>query len=118
MSKPVKTVAKTATLREAVKIMDENNIGVLAIVKEGKAKGVLTERDVLRRVVAKNLDLDKVTVEEIMTKNPVTIGSTTFTPPLLDLAGVSRPDPVGSNPDAGAYESDKAQGDFDIQLSH
>ncbi|MGY8866550.1 MAG: hypothetical protein ACKVJK_13115, partial [Methylophagaceae bacterium] len=36
---------------------------------------------------------------------------------LLDLAGVTRPDPVGSNPDAGAYESDKAQGDFDLQLS-
>ncbi|MDG1903635.1 MAG: hypothetical protein P8I37_04655, partial [Schleiferiaceae bacterium] len=53
----------------------------------------------------------------IATKNPVTIGSTTYTPPLLDLAGVTRPDPAGSNPDAGAYESDKAQGDLDIILT-
>ncbi|MDG1903797.1 MAG: C-type lectin domain-containing protein, partial [Schleiferiaceae bacterium] len=53
----------------------------------------------------------------IATKNPVTIGSTTYTPPLLDLAGVTRPDPAGSNPDAGAYESDKAQGDLDIVLT-
>jgi hypothetical protein len=53
----------------------------------------------------------------LATKNPVTIGSTTYTPPLLDLAGVTRPDPVGSNPDAGAYESDKAQGDLDVILT-
>jgi hypothetical protein len=53
----------------------------------------------------------------LATKNPVTIGSTTYTPPLLDLAGVIRPDPAGSNPDAGAYESDKAQGDLDIILT-
>ena len=53
----------------------------------------------------------------IATKNPVTIGSTTYTPPLLDLVGVTRPDPAGSNPDAGAYESDKAQGDLDIILT-
>ena len=35
----------------------------------------------------------------------------------MDLAGVTRPDPVGSNPDAGAYESDKAQGDLDVILT-
>ncbi len=53
----------------------------------------------------------------IGTKQPVAVGSTTYTPPTTDLAGVTRPDPNGSNPDAGAYESDKAIGDFDILLS-
>ena len=53
----------------------------------------------------------------IGTKQPVTIGSTTYTPPTTDLAGVTRPNPAGSNPDAGAYESDKAQGDFDVLLT-
>ena len=48
---------------------------------------------------------------------PFVFGGVTYTPPTTDLAGVTRPDPAGSSPDAGAYESDKAQGDFDMLLS-
>lgn len=73
MSKPVRVIARDKPLKEAVKVMDENNIGVLAIVEKDKPVGVLTERDILRRVVAKGLDISKVKVEEVMTNNPVTI---------------------------------------------
>lgn len=73
MSKPVRRVTKDISLRKAIKLMDENNIGVLPIVENDKPIGVITERDILRRVVAKGLDLDKKTVEDIMTKNPITI---------------------------------------------
>ncbi len=73
MSKPVKKVTKDLSVRNAIKIMDENNIGVLPIVENEKPIGVITERDILKRVVAKGIDLDKKTVEDIMTKNPVTI---------------------------------------------
>ncbi|MEM4397659.1 MAG: CBS domain-containing protein [Candidatus Woesearchaeota archaeon] len=72
MSKPVKKISKDLTIREAVKIMDENNIGILPVVENEKPIGVITERDILRRVVAKNENLDNK-VETIMTKNPVTI---------------------------------------------
>ncbi|MEM3374519.1 MAG: CBS domain-containing protein [Candidatus Woesearchaeota archaeon] len=72
MSKPVKKITKDITIREAVKIMDENNIGILPVVENEKPIGVITERDILRRVVAKNQSLD-TKVETIMTKNPVTI---------------------------------------------
>ena len=73
MSKPVKSVTKNISLWKAIKIMDENNIGVLPVVENDKPVGVITERDILRRVVAKEIDIDKKTVEDIMTKNPVTI---------------------------------------------
>ena len=73
MSKPVKSVSKDITMREAIKIMDDNNIGVLPVVKNNIPIGVITERDILRRVVAKNVDVDAKKVEDIMTKNPVTI---------------------------------------------
>ncbi|MEM2131591.1 MAG: CBS domain-containing protein [Candidatus Woesearchaeota archaeon] len=72
MSKPVKKISKDLTIREAVKIMDENNIGILPVVENEKPIGVITERDILRRVVAKNENLDNK-VETIMTKNPITI---------------------------------------------
>lgn len=73
MSKPVKSVSKEISIRKAIKIMDENNIGVLPVVENDKPIGVITERDILRRAVAKDIDIDKKTVEDIMTKNPVTI---------------------------------------------
>lgn len=73
MSKPVRKITKDVSVREAVKIMDENNIGVLPVVENDKPIGVITERDILRRVVAKNIDLDKKKAEDIMTKNPITI---------------------------------------------
>jgi CBS domain-containing protein len=73
MSKPVKSTTKETPLRKAIKIMDEFNIGSLPVVENDKPVGVLTERDILRRVVAKDVDVDKKTVADIMTKNPVTI---------------------------------------------
>ena len=73
MSKPVRKVSKDMTVRKAVKLMDENNIGVLPVCEDDRPIGVLTERDILRRVLAKGIDMDKYTVEDIMTKNPVTI---------------------------------------------
>jgi len=73
MSKPVKTVSKSTTLRQIVKMMDDLNIGVVPVAEGDKPIGIITERDVIRRVVAKNLDLDNTTAGDIMTKNPKTI---------------------------------------------
>ncbi len=73
MSKPVKSVTKNISMRKAIKIMDDNNIGVLPVVENDKPIGVITERDILRRVLAKEIDIDKKTVGDIMTKDPITI---------------------------------------------
>lgn len=73
MSKPVKSVTKDISVKKAVSIMDQGNIGVLPVVENEKPIGVITERDILRRVIAKEIDMDKTKVESIMTKNPVTI---------------------------------------------
>ena len=73
MSKPVRSVKKSLLVEEAIKIMDEHNIGVLPVVDNNKPIGVITERDILRRVVARNINTHEKIVEEIMTKNPITI---------------------------------------------
>ncbi|MFH2020323.1 MAG: CBS domain-containing protein [archaeon] len=74
MSKPVRTVKANTPLKEAVAVMDKNNIGALPVVKDGDTPvGVVTERDILRRVVAKGKNIDNMIVEDIMTKNPVTV---------------------------------------------
>jgi CBS domain-containing protein len=43
------------------------------LLRNGKPIGIVTERDILRRVAAKDIDMDKSKIEDIMTKNPVTI---------------------------------------------
>jgi CBS domain-containing protein len=75
MSKPVKKVTKDLSVRKAIQLMDEGNIGVLPVVENDKPIGIVTERDILRRVAAKDIDMDKTTVETIMTKNPITINN-------------------------------------------
>jgi CBS domain-containing protein len=75
MSKPVKKVTKDLSVRKAIQLMDEGNIGVLPVVENDKPIGIVTERDILRRVAARDIDMDKTTVESIMTKNPITINN-------------------------------------------
>ncbi|MFV2041401.1 MAG: cyclic nucleotide-binding/CBS domain-containing protein, partial [Candidatus Hydrothermarchaeales archaeon] len=74
MSKPVFTVAPTASVVEAASIMKEEKIGCLIVVKSaGKPVGIVTESDFLRKVLAENKTL-KTPVEEVMTTDIKTIG--------------------------------------------
>ncbi|MBD3202702.1 CBS domain-containing protein [Candidatus Woesearchaeota archaeon] len=73
MSKPVITVSKDASIFEAVKLMDNHNIGDVPIVEDDKPVGIITERDILRKVVRKEIDIHNTKVTKIMTKNPVTV---------------------------------------------
>ena len=62
------------SLRKAVMLMADNNIGVLPIVDNNDVPiGVVTERDIIRKVVGRDVDIDKTEIEKVMTKNPVTI---------------------------------------------
>ena len=62
------------TAREAAKQMAEMDIAAIVVTDDGgKLLGIVTERDLTRRVIAGNRDADKVTVGEIMTANPDTL---------------------------------------------
>ncbi len=67
-------LSKQDTAREAAKQMAENDIAAIVVTDDGgKLLGIVTERDLTRRVIAGNRDADKVTVGEIMTGNPDTL---------------------------------------------
>ena len=62
------------TVKDAIKVMADNNIGAVVIVDDKfKPIGIFTERDLLIKVCAKGLDPAKVKLEEVMTRDPVTI---------------------------------------------
>jgi len=77
MSKSVTTITKEKTVYEAAKLMDELNIGSLPVVEKGVPIGIVTERDIIRRAVAKDKDIHKTKINEIMTKDPVTVDDDT-----------------------------------------
>jgi CBS domain-containing protein len=67
------TVAPGATVQTAVHEMRERNVGAAAVVEDGRLVGILTERDVLRRVVGENRDPASARVAEVMTSPAISI---------------------------------------------
>jgi len=80
MVKEVITIDEDFTVKEAAEIMNKFEIGCLIGVKKGNAMGILTERDVLKRVVAEGKDASKTKVRDAMT-SPLVIAE-----PGMDLA--------------------------------
>jgi len=68
MVRDVITVGAGATVWEAVGLMNQHDIGCLVVMKMAKPVGIVTERDMLKRVLAGLKDPEKVKVREIMSK--------------------------------------------------
>ncbi len=72
VDKTLHTVKAGSKIYDVVCYMAEHNIGLVPVLSEdGKLLGVFSERDLVRRVIAKGLDLKATLVEEIMTKDLV-----------------------------------------------
>jgi CBS domain-containing protein len=66
-------VSEATSIRDALALMVERDIGAVLVEREGKAIGIFTERDVLRRVVLAGVDQARP-VREVMTQDPETLG--------------------------------------------
>lgn len=67
MVKEVITIDEELTVKEAAEIMNKFEIGCLIAVRKGKTMGILTERDLLKRVLAEGRDASKIKVKDVMT---------------------------------------------------
>jgi len=66
-ARPAELVAKAAQR------MAGRNVGAMLVIESGRLLGIVTERDIVFRVVAKGLDATRTRVSEVMTPNPITI---------------------------------------------
>jgi CBS domain-containing protein len=74
MSSPVVTINENAPANKVAELMDKNDLGCIIVTgKEGKPLGILTERDLVVRVLSKNAKPDSVKAEEVMTSPLITI---------------------------------------------
>ena len=72
MTKNVITIGVNKTVFEAAELMTSKGIGCLVIVDNDVPVGMVTERDFLRRIVAKRVSLD-TKISEIMSKSLITV---------------------------------------------
>lgn len=77
MSGKVLTTGPTTTVAKAAKVMAERGVGSIIIVKSKKPVGILTERDLLMKVVSLDLKPSTVKVGKIMSAPIITIAPDT-----------------------------------------
>jgi len=68
MVRRVITVDSSKSAKNAARLMTKFGISGLVVLSKGAIVGILTERDILTRVVASGQDPEEVTVREIMTE--------------------------------------------------
>jgi CBS domain-containing protein len=66
----VYSVEATCTVLEAARYMMEHKIGAVPVMRDGKLTGILSERDIMNRVVASGRTPGATAVSEVMTANP------------------------------------------------
>jgi CBS domain-containing protein len=67
--RPLVHVAMTDTVRDVALRMREKNVGAVAVLDGGKLVGIFSERDVVTRIVAENLDASQTLIGVVMTKD-------------------------------------------------
>ncbi|MBI4257494.1 MAG: CBS domain-containing protein [Thaumarchaeota archaeon] len=85
MAKNVVTTEIDCTVLKAAQTMTENDVGSLPVVDKGTAVGILTERDLVRRVIAKRKDPSALSVREIMSSPIVSVQPSAFVEEAADL---------------------------------
>ena len=63
----VQSIGPAATVLDAALVMNEHKIGSLLVMDGGRLAGIITERDLLQRVVARRRDPAELPVGEVMT---------------------------------------------------
>jgi CBS domain-containing protein len=72
MTRNVITLPADASAYDAVKLMNKNKIGCLVVVDDSHIVGILTERDLLERVLEKCRNPKETRITEIMTRHVIT----------------------------------------------
>lgn len=103
MSREVEFIAPDATAQAAAELMGEIDVGAIPAGDAGRLFGIVTDRDILYRVVAKGLDPARTRVRDIVSQPVITCqpGDTLHAEMDLMAANHLRRLPV-QDPDGGA----------------
>jgi len=77
MNTNVKTIKSVDTIQQAAKTMNKYRIGGLLVLNGKRLVGILTERDIMKKIVATAKDPVKTKVEQVMTKKLIVVDGNT-----------------------------------------
>ena len=73
MTPGVRTVSPSQSLAEAAEVMKGEDVGSVPVVEEGRLAGIVTDRDIVTRAVAERRDPQTVKVDEVASRQLVTV---------------------------------------------
>lgn len=73
MTRDPQTISPDLNAADAAGLMKTEDVGVLPVVQDGDLQGVVTDRDLVVRVLAERRDPMGVPVRDVMTRQPVTV---------------------------------------------
>ena len=74
INRNVITISPSAPLSEAAYLMMNEDVGALVVVdSEQRPVGIITDRDLVVSAIAEGVNPDEITVEDIMTKEVITV---------------------------------------------
>ena len=73
MSREIRTISPGATLTEAARLMRETRVGALFVQEAGAYVGVVSETDLVRKAMAREMDPNQTPVRAVMSAPVITI---------------------------------------------
>ncbi len=83
--RPAVSTHSRATVREVCQSLAKEGVGAVAVVDENKLVGIISERDIVTRVIAPGRDPEKTPVSEVMTRSVKTVNEDTSSRQALEL---------------------------------
>jgi CBS domain-containing protein len=115
----IHTIAPTASVLDAVEAMNSSRIGALLVTEDGQLAGIFTERDVLQRVIGAMRRPSSTTINEVMSRDVVSVTPDTDLDEVSTLMKERRIRHVPVRNDAGALIGMISIGDINaIHATH
>jgi CBS domain-containing protein len=73
MSDEVHTISPEMTVKQAATAMSNKKIGSLIVIDDTKLRGIITERDIMMKVVSVGKSAEKMKIKDVMTKDVIYI---------------------------------------------
>jgi len=120
MSRNPATVTPSTRVRQAAKLMKDQDVGIVPVVEDGggssrRLVGLLTDRDIAIRLVAEGRDPDTVEVRELMSGSPKTARADDDVSKVMDLMGREQVRRVPIVDERGALVGIVAQADIVLE---
>jgi len=115
MTKSPRTVTAETNVKEAARLMQQDDVGMLPVVTGDRLVGVVTDRDLAIRVVADGRDPNACKVSDVMSADVRTCRENDDVDDVMDLMGREQVRRVPIVDDRGALVGVVAQADVVLQ---